>query len=75
MTTYANILICIYIYIYIYIHLHIYIYIYVYTYKILISGEQSEQIGSLALYCYDMLLARLGIGEVERANTSAGSRT
>ena len=32
------------------------------------------KVGHLAHYYYDMLLARLGIGEGERANTSAGSR-
>ena len=49
----------------IYTHKYVYIYIYIYT-------EQSRVI--LAQYYYNMSLARLGMGEGERANTSAGSR-
>ena len=37
-------------------------------------GAVRENSGRAAQYYYDMLLARLGMGEGERADTSAGSR-
>ena len=37
-------------------------------------GAAWARSGHLAQYCYDMLVARLGMGEGERADTSAGSR-
>ena len=39
------------------------------------GGQSGQNRVTLAQDCYDMLLARLGMGEGERANTSAGSRT
>ena len=38
------------------------------------GGAVWAKSGHLALYYYHMLLARLGMGEGERASTSAGSR-
>ena len=37
-------------------------------------GAVWAKLGHLAQYYYDMLLARLGMGEGKRANTSAASR-
>ena len=68
--------ICIYIYVYIHVYIHTYMFIY---------NVVDCLIGCFVVFCLyhvhapsgrgrHMLLARLGVGEGERADTSAGSR-